>query len=117
MPERLPQLVASAVDVGLDRAERKVQDFGDFFIRPPLDMTEQDAGAVLRAERSDRLLNGAAQLPRLDFLQRRLLPVPDLQRRRFDRLRGGGVGGPLEREKIQLAPPQMVNGGVVRDLE
>jgi hypothetical protein len=48
------------VDVGLDGAERQVEDVGDLLIGPALDMAQQDAGAVLRPERADGRLDLAA---------------------------------------------------------
>lgn len=37
--ERLPELVAGAMDVGLHRPEGQVEHLGDFFVGPALDVT------------------------------------------------------------------------------
>ena len=71
--EREAQLVAGPVDIGLHRAEREIQDFGDLLVGAPLDMAQQNAGAVLGPERPDRRLDGATQLLGLDLVERRLL--------------------------------------------
>jgi hypothetical protein len=41
MGKRLSQLVAGAVDVGLYSPQGEVQNFGDFFIRTTLDVTQR----------------------------------------------------------------------------
>src|SRR5712692_1573093 len=115
--ERLPQLIPRSMDVRLHRAQRKVQNFGDFLVCPALHVAEQNARAVLGPEPRDRLLDLPAELPRLHLVERGLLPVADLERRRLDRLRRLRVRGTLERERVQLAPPEMIDGRVVRDLE
>src|SRR6266550_3471108 len=115
--QQLPQLVAGAVDVGLHRTERKVQYLGDLLVGAALDVTQQDARPVFRPEPADSRLDRAAQLLRLDGVQRRLLPCADLQRRGLHRLGSLGVRRAVERERVQLPAPQMIDRGVVGDLE
>src|SRR4029077_14832566 len=115
--ERLPQLIARSMDVRLHRAQRKVQNFSDFLVCPALHVAEQNARAILGAEPRDRLLDLPTELPRLHLVERGLLPVADLEGRRLDRLRGLRVRGALEPERVQLPPPEMIDGRVIRDLE
>ena len=79
MLQRLTQLVPRPVDVRLYRPERQVEGRCDFLVLAPFDVPEHDAGAVLGAERCDRLLDGAAELPGFHLLQRRFLRVADVE--------------------------------------
>src|SRR4051812_2771098 len=71
--ERPAELVPGAVDVGLNGSQREVQSRRDFLVGPALDMSQHDAGAVLRPETGDRPLDGAPELARLQLVERRLL--------------------------------------------
>src|SRR5919201_865076 len=72
--ERVPQLVAGAMDVRLHGAKGEIERRGDLLVRAPLHMAQHDTGAVLRAQRRDRPLDRRAELARFDLLQRRLSP-------------------------------------------
>ena len=68
--KRLSQLVAGAMDVGLYRPQREVQNFGDFLIGTPLYVPEQNAGSVLGPKRADGGFDGAAKLLRFYGVER-----------------------------------------------
>ena len=117
MGQRLTQLVAGAMDVGLYRAERQVQDFGDFLVGPPLDMAEKNAGAVLGPQGAYRRFNRPAQLLCLDSIERGLLPGADLESGGLHGLRRFSMRRAVERQSVQLPPTEVINGCVVPDLE
>ena len=54
---------------------------------------------------------------RLHRVERRFLPRADLQRGGLHRLGRLGVRRAVERERVQLAPAQVIDGRVVGDLE
>src|SRR5215213_5403970 len=88
MCEGFSQLVASAMDIGLYRAQRKVENFRDFFVGATFDMPEQNAGAVLGTQCADGCFDGPAELLCFDRVERGLLPGSDLERRGLHRFRG-----------------------------
>src|SRR5918999_3227448 len=77
--QRVPKLVSRSVDVGLDGAQRQVEDLGDLLVGPALHVPQENAGAVLGSKRSNGGFDRAPQLFRLDCLQRGLLPGADLE--------------------------------------
>src|SRR5687768_5091221 len=101
MGESLSQLVAGAVYVGLHRTERKVEDFGDLLVRSSLDVTEQNAGAILGAEQCYGALDGAAKLAGFDGVERGLAAIPDLERGRLDGLGRLGVRSEEHTSELQ----------------
>src|SRR4051794_9815326 len=105
------------MDVGLHRAEWQGQYFGGFLVGASLDMTQEDAGSILRSERSNRSLDGATELLGLHRIEGGFLPGTDLERRGLHGFRRLGMGGPIEREGIQLPAAQMIDGRVIADLE
>src|SRR6185437_9029833 len=82
-----------------------------------LDVAEQNAGAVLGPERSDRRFDGTPQLLGFHRVQRTLLPGSDLERGGLHRFRRFSVRRAVEREGIQLAPSEMIDRRIVGDLE
>src|SRR6478672_3011048 len=68
--QRTAQLVPGAVDVRLDGPEWQVEGGGDLLVGASLDVTEHDAGSVLRAQAGDGPFDGGPQLLRLDLLER-----------------------------------------------
>src|SRR5829696_4690107 len=111
------QLVTGAMDVGLYRAERQIQDFGYFLVRATFDMPEENAGAVLGPEGSDGRFDGATQLLGLNRLEWRFLTSSDLERGGLHGLGGFRVRRAVEREGIQLSPAKVIDRRVVPDLE
>ena len=80
-------------------------------------MTQQNAGPILGSELRDGALDGAAQLPGLEFLEGSLALISHLEGRGFDLFRCRGVRRPVERQGVQLAAPQVIDRRVVGDLE
>ena len=71
--ESSPELVASAMDVGLDGAQREVEGRRDLLVRSTFDVTKQNAGSVLGPQLTDCLLNGRAELFGLELIDGGLL--------------------------------------------
>src|SRR5688572_26995865 len=117
LSERFLQFGPSAVDVGLYGAEGEVEDLGDFLVGSVLDMSQENAGAILRSQAPDRLFDGRPELAGLNFLQRVFSAILDLKRGRVDSLPGGRVRSTLDRAGVQAPAPQVIDGGVVGDLE
>src|SRR5690242_6423790 len=111
--EVTPQFVARPVDIRLHGAQGQVQDAGDLLVAVPLYVAQQNARAVLGAESGDGLLDGAAQLARLELLQRRFTAVAQLQRRRPHFVRRGRVRRPVERERLELPLAEVIDRRVV----
>ena len=80
-------------------------------------MAQQNAGAVFGPEFRDSTFDFPAQLLVFHLLQLVLPPFSDLERGGFDHLGRFGVGRALEREGVELAAAEVIDGGVVRDLE
>src|SRR4051812_35167153 len=105
------------MDIRLHRAEWQVQNFGDLLVGPALDMAQEDAGAGLWSERSDRRLDCSTELLGLHRIERRFLSRPDLE---SSGLHGFGslcVRRTVQGECVQLPPTQVIDGGIVGDLK
>src|SRR5205085_1171299 len=111
------QLVPGAMDVGLYCAERQVEGGCDLFVRTPLDVTQQYAGSILGSKLTDSLLDGRAELLRLELFQGRLLWDGNLEGRRFDGIGRRGVWRAVHADGIELPTSQMIDRDVVGDLE
>src|SRR5438309_92329 len=112
-----PQFVARPVDIRLHGAQRQVQDTGDLLVGMPFHVPQQDAGAVLGSQPPDGALDGAAQLARLDLLERVFAAAVELQGGRGHLVRRRGVGRPVDRQGVEVALAQVIDRRVVRDLE
>src|SRR6266481_6262165 len=88
MLEIAPQLITSAVDIGLYGAERQVEHLRDFLVAMTLDVAQQDTGAVFGTQPGDRQLDGAAELAGDDGVERALVLGRDGERRRLHGVRG-----------------------------
>ena len=80
--ECFSELVASAMDIGLYRTEREIENLGNLLVGTPLDVPQQNAGAVFGSKGADGCFDGTAQLLSLDGVEGRFLARSDLQRAR-----------------------------------
>ena len=117
MLQRLTELVPGAMDVGLHGSEGQVEGGGDFLVRAALDMAQQNAGAILRAQASDGPFDSRSELPGLHLLEGILGPVRDIEARGFDRIGADRVRRAVDTHRVELATAQMVDCHVVRNLE
>jgi demethylmenaquinone methyltransferase / 2-methoxy-6-polyprenyl-1,4-benzoquinol methylase len=115
--QRTPQLVAGAVDVGLDGPQGEVQGAGNLLVGPSLDVPEQDAGSVLGAQEGDGALDGGAELFRLHLVQRVLRAVGDVEPGGFYGVGGGRMGRAIHAHGVELTAAEMIDRDVVGDLE
>src|SRR3989454_628696 len=98
-----PQFVARPVDIRLHRAQRHVQDAGDLLVGMPFHVPQQDTGAVLGSQPPDGALDGAAQLARLDLLERVFPAAIELQGGRGYLVGRRGVRRPVDRQGVEVA--------------
>src|SRR5690606_36398214 len=78
--QRFPELVPGAVYVGLHGTQRQIERGRDLLVRAVFHVTKQNAGPILGAQLRDGLLDGAAQLLRLELVERRLAARAHVER-------------------------------------
>lgn len=112
-----PELVPGTMDVRFYCAQGQVEGGGYFLVGPALDVPQENAGAIFGAQLGNGVFDGASELARLDFLERRFVVRPHVDRGCLGFGRGLRVGRAFDADRVELALAEMIDGEVVRDLE